>query len=214
MAKTTINAETIKAESLKSLFAAAGAAELAVVHTVNFAGEQQTKAAARIAEVQAQLEPKTLQDAAKTRVDEFTKDAKGLQARFEGIVADLRKDAAAYPTSVRAQVETAVADGFKTYAELAERGEKLYEAFRKDGVKAVTAIRKVTEDSVETLTDLSKDSTVARRERAVVAADKKKTQAKKATAKKAPAKKAAAKKPAAKKPAAQKAPAKKAAATA
>ena len=202
MANTNITAETIKTESLKSLFAAAGAAELALVHTVNFADEQQAKAATRIAEVQAQLEPKTLQETAKGRVDELTKDAKGLQARFEGIVADFRKDAASYPSTVRAQIETAVADGFKAYAELAERGEKLYEAFRKDGVKAVTAIRKVTEDSVETLTDLQKDSTVARRERAVVAADKKKAAAKKPAAKKAPAKKAAVKKPAAKKAAA------------
>ncbi|HNO39216.1 MAG TPA: hypothetical protein PKL71_02315 [Marmoricola sp.] len=203
MAKTTINAETIKTESIKSLFAAAGAAELAVVHTVNLATEQQGKATARLAEVQAQLEPKALQETAKARVEELAKDAKGLQARFEGIVADLRKDAAAYPTTVRAQFETAVADGFKTYAELAERGEKLYEAFRKDGVKAVTAIRKVAEDSAETLTELQKDSTVARRERAVVAADKKKTAAKKPAAKKAPAKKAAAKKAPAKKAAAK-----------
>ena len=186
MAKTPVNAETIKTESLKSLFAAAGAAELAVVHTVNFAGDQQAKAVARLAEVQAQLEPAKLQE-----------------ARFEGIVADFRKDAAAYPTTVRGQVETAVADGFKTYGDLAERGEKLYAAFRKDGVKAVAALRKVTEDSVETLTDLQKDSTVARRERAVSAADKKKTAAKKAPAAKKPAaKKAPAKKPAAKKAAA------------
>ncbi len=203
MAKTPVNAETIKTESLKSLFAAAGAAELAVVHTVNFAGDQQAKAVARLAEVQAQLEPAKLQETAKSRVEDLTKDAKGLQARFEGIVADFRKDAAAYPTTVRGQVETAVADGFKTYGDLAERGEKLYAAFRKDGVKAVAALRKVTEDSVETLTDLQKDSTVARRERAVSAADKKKTAAKKAPAAKKPAaKKAPAKKPAAKKAAA------------
>ena len=89
-----------------------------------------------------------------------------------------------------------------TYADLVDRGEKLVAAIRKDGVKAVTALRKAPSRS-----------SVVRREKAKAAADNpsnssrpvKKSATKQPVAKKTPAKTAAKKATTAKKTAAKKA---------
>lgn len=168
MAKTYV--ETLKTEAVKPLYAVAGATELAVQLARGYAQEAQ-KTASKI-----DLEPRSLQNQARSalnaRVEEVSKEAKDAQARFEARVTELQKEAKAYPTKVQAQVTEALEDLNETYAELAARGEKFVEAVRKDGVKAVTAIK-----------GAPNKSTVVRRERAL-----------KPTENQAPAKKTAAKK--------------------
>src|SRR6478735_5981905 len=120
--------------------------------------------------------------------DEPQKDATDAQAKFEARVAELQKDAKALPAKVQTQLEEAVTELTKAYGDLADRGEKLVAAIRKDGVKAVTAVRKAPAKS-----------TVARRQAAKKGAAKK-APASNAAATKAPGNKS---KPAAKKATAQ-----------
>jgi len=94
----------------------------------------------------------------------------------------------ALPTKVQAQLEEAITELTKAYGDLADRGEKLVAAIRKDGVKAVTAVRKAPTKS-----------TVARRQTAKQSVAKT-APASKAAAEKAPGNKA---KPAARKAAKQ-----------
>ena len=194
MAKTQFNVETIKTEAVKPLYAVAGATEIAYEFARGYAGEAQKQAVERFSDVQTAVskverDPKALQNQAvslvNARLDELQKDAKDAQAKFEARVTELQKDAKALPAKVQAQVEEAVTELTKAYGDLADRGEKLVAAIRKDGVKAVTAVRKAPARS-----------TVARRQAA-----------KKGAARNAPASNAAATKAAGNqsKPAAKKA---------
>jgi hypothetical protein len=195
MAKKQYNVERLKAEAVKPLFAAAGAAELAVDYARGRATDAQKSAQERIDSLQSRVakverDPKALQGQARKlvneRVDELTKEAREAQARFDARLKDLQKEARDFPQRLQSQIDEALEDLARTYADLANRGEKFVAAIRKDGVKAVTAVKKAPSKS-----------SVARRERAVAAS-------KKAPAKKAPAKKSAAKKTTAKKTAAKK----------
>jgi signal transduction protein with GAF and PtsI domain len=195
MAKNQYNVEKLKAEAVKPLFAVAGATELAVDFARSYASDAQKTAQERLDAVQARVskvdrDPKALQGQARKlvnqRLDELTKDARKAQARFEARLKDLQKDAADYPKRVQSQIDDAIEELADSYADLAKRGEKFVSAIRKDGVKALTAVKKAPSKS-----------TVAKRERAVAAAKKspaKKAPAKKASAKKAPARKSSAKK--------------------
>ncbi|WP_310962249.1 hypothetical protein [Nocardioides terrisoli] len=190
MAKTQFNVEQIKTEAVKPFFAVAGATELAVDVARGYATEAQKTYQKRVDAVQARVskveyrDAKALQGQARevvtARVEELSKEAREAQARFEARIAELRDEAKGFPARVQAQVDEAVADLTETYADLAKRGEKFVAALRKDGVKALTAVKKAPSRS-----------TTVRREKAVSAA--KSAPAKKATAKKAPAKKAPAK---------------------
>jgi hypothetical protein len=208
MAKTQFTVEQFKTEAVKPLYAVAGATEVAYEFARGYAAEAQKQATERIADVQKSVskierDPKALQGQATSlvnaRVEELQKDAKDAQAKFEARVAELQKDARAFPKKLQTEIDDAVTELAKTYADLVDRGEKLVTAVRKDGVKAVTAVRKAPNKS-----------SVVRRERAKVAADKpsnssrpvKKSATKKSTAKKTPAKTAAKKTTAAKKSAA------------
>jgi predicted transcriptional regulator len=200
MAKTQYNVEKLKAEAVKPLFAAAGAAELAVDYARGRATDAQKSAQDRLDSLQTRVskverDPKALQGQARKlvneRVDELTKEARDAQARFDARLKDLQKEARDFPQRLQSQIDEALEDLAKTYADLANRGEKFVAAIRKDGVKAVTAVKKAPSKS-----------TTARRERAVAAS--RKPAAKKVPAKKAPAKKSAAKKTTAKKTAAKK----------
>jgi ribosomal protein L16 Arg81 hydroxylase len=208
MATTTV--DTIKAQAVKPLYAVAGATELAYEFASGYATEAQKTAQSRLADVQKSVsrierDPKALQNQAVTvlnaRLDELTKDAKKAQGRFEARVTELQKDAQALPAKLQSEIDDAVTELAQTYAELVDRGEKLVAAIRKDGVKAVTAVRKAPSRS-----------SVVRRERAKAAADNpsnssrpvKKSATKKATAKKTPARTTANKATAAKKTAAKK----------
>lgn len=192
MAKTTFADQIVK-----PLYAVAGATEVAYELATGYAGVAQKNAEKRFAEVQKNVrkverDPKALQNQAvslvNARVDELAKDAKDAQAKFEARLAQLQKDAKAYPSKVQADIDDAVTELAKTYADLVDRGEKLVAAFRKDGVKAVSTIRKAPNKS-----------SVVRRERAKAAADNpsnstrpvKKSATKKPVAKKTPAKTAA-----------------------
>jgi len=194
MAKTQFN---LKTEAVKPLYAVAGVTEVAYELARGYATEAQKQATERFSEVQSRVskverDPKALQNQAfgvlNARIEELQKDARDAQAKFEKRVEELQKDAKAYPARVQAQVEDALEDLTKTYVELAQRGEKLVAAVRKDGVKALTAVRTAPNKS-----------SVARRQAA-----------KKGAARKAPASKPAAtkvagnkSKPAAKKATAQ-----------
>ena len=95
MAKTQFNVEQFKTEAEKPLFAVAGATELAVELARGYATEAQKATQERINEVQTRvsdvqarvakvdLEPKTLQAQARTRVEELQAEAKDAQAHFE-----------------------------------------------------------------------------------------------------------------------------------
>jgi vacuolar-type H+-ATPase subunit I/STV1 len=218
MAKTQFNVDQLKAEAVKPLYAVAGATEVAYEFARGYTAEAQKTAAERFSDAQIAVgkierDPKALQNQAITivnsRVEELTKDAKDAQKKFEARIAELQKDAKAFPVKFQAQIDEAVAELTKTYESLADRGEKLVAAIRKDGVKAVTAVRMAP-----------RKSTVARRQAAKKGAAKN-APASKAAAEKAPGNKS---KPAAKKAtaeggakggatAAKKAPATKAATT-
>ena len=178
MAKTQFNVEQFKTEAVKPLFAVAGATELAVELARGYATEAQkatqgrfTEVQTRVSDVQARVQnvdfdTKSLQAQAKTRVEQLQADAKEAQAKFEARLAELQKDAREFPAKFETLLNDALEELNSTYAELQVRGEKFVAAIRKDGVKAVAAVKPA----------------------------KKKAAAKKATAKKAPAKKAPAKK--------------------
>lgn len=194
VAKTKFDIETLRTEAVKPLYAVAGATEVAYELARGYAAEAQKQAAERFGDVQSRVakverDPKALQNQAlsvlNARIEELQKEARDAQAKFENRVEELQKDAKAYPAKVQAQVEDALEDLVKAYAELTQRGEKLVAAVRKDGVKALTAVRTAPNKS-----------TVARRQAA-----------KKGAARKAPASKAAATKAAGNKskPAAKKA---------
>jgi DNA repair exonuclease SbcCD ATPase subunit len=187
MAKTQFNVEQFKTEAVKPLFAVAGATELAVELARGYATEAQKSAQERFTEVQSRVSgvqarvakverpsAEALQAQARTRVDELKAEAKEAQARFEARVAELQKDAREFPARFEALLNEALEELNSTYVDLATRGEKFVAALRKDGVKAVTAVkpapRKATPKPAATTA--------------------KKAPAKKTTAKKAPAKKA------------------------
>jgi hypothetical protein len=210
MANTTFTVDQIRTTAVKPFYAVAGATELAYELASGYASVAQKNAQERLTEVQKSVskidrDPKAFQTQAvaliNARVDELTKDAKKAQSRFEARVTELQKDAQAFPGKLQTEIDDAVTELAQTYADLVDRGEKLVTAFRKDGVKAVAAVRKAPSRS-----------SVVRRERAKAAADNpsnssrpvKKSATKKATAKKTPAKKTAKKVSTAKKTAAKK----------
>src|ERR1700712_5166513 len=173
MAKTQ---SKIITETVKPLYAVAGATEVAYEFARGYTIEAQKTAAGRLNDVQKSVskierEPKALQNQALSAVN----------AR----VAELQKAAGALPKRVQNEIDDTVTDLAKTYADLVDRGEKIVAAIRKDGVKAVAAVRTAP-----------KQSSVVRRERAKIAADKpsnssrpvKKSATKKSVAKKTPAK--------------------------
>ena len=176
MAKTQ---STIEQFTVKPLYAVAGATEVAYEFARGYAGEAQT----RVSKIER--EPKALQNQAvalvNARITELQKDAKDAQNRFEARVAELQKEARALPKKVQTEIDDTVTELAKTYAELVDRGEKIVAAIRKDGVKAATAVRKAPNKS-----------SVVRREKAKIAADKPKNSSR-------PVKKSATKKPVAKK---------------
>jgi len=184
MPKNQLTIDQLRAGAAKPLFAVAGATELAVDYARDYATEAQKSAQARLASIgKVERDPKALQAQARTlvgaRIDQLTKEAKDAQAKFEARIAEVQKDAKAYPGRFQGQLAEALAELTATYADLAGRGEKFVAAIRKDGVKAVTAVKQAPSSS-----------TVVRREKARAAST---------TTKKAPAKKSAAKKTTAKK---------------
>ncbi len=177
-------------ETVKPLYAVAGATEVAYEFARGYTIEAQKTATERFNDVQNRVskierEPKALQNQALTavnaRIAELQKDAKDAQAKFEGRVAELQKTAGALPKKVQNEIDDTVTELAKTYADLVDRGEKIVALIRKDGVKAVGAVR-----------NAPSKSSVVRREKAKVAADKPKNSSR-------PVKKSATKKPVAKK---------------
>jgi hypothetical protein len=197
MANTTV--DTIRTQAVKPLYAVAGATELAYQYATGYATEAQ-KSVSKI-----ERDPRALQNQAvgalNARLDELTKDAKKAQSAFEARIAELQKDAQALPGKLQSEIDDAVTEFVATYTELVDRGEKIVALIRKDGVRAVSALRKAPSRS-----------SVVRREKAKAAADNpsnssrpvKKSATKQPVAKKTPAKTAAKKATTAKKTAAKK----------
>ena len=210
MANATSTVDQIRARAVKPLYAVAGATELAYEFASGYTTVAQKTAQERLNEVQKSIskldrDPKALQNQAvaafNARVDELAKDAKKAQSALEARVTELQKDAQALPGKLQSEIDDAVTEFAATYADLVDRGEKLVAAIRKDGVKAVTTLRKAPSRS-----------SVVRREKAKAAADNpsnssrpvKKSATKQPVAKKTPAKTAAKKATAAKKTTANK----------
>jgi hypothetical protein len=168
----TLQLKDLKKQLNQSLFAVAGASEAALDYARAYLIETQE----RLAKVE--FEPKAARGAAQravnARVDQITRDAKKAQADFEKRVKDLQKDARSFPGKAQVQFLAALTDLVNSYVELADRGEKFVAAIKKDGVKAVGAVK-----------DAPKNSTVARRESQKVAAARRPAAAetKKATSK-------------------------------
>ena len=166
----TLQLKDLKKQLNQPLFAVAGASEAALDYARAYLIETQE----RLAKVE--FEPKAARGAAQravnARVDQITRDAKKAQADFEKRVKDLQKDAKSFPGKAQVQFLAALTDLVNSYVELADRGEKFVAAIKKDGVKAVGAVK-----------DAPKSSTVARRENQKVAAARKPaaSQTKKAT---------------------------------
>jgi len=210
----TLKSLDLKTEATKTLYAGAGAVDLAVETVRESVTEYVADVQKKIAEVQAdvltrvadvqkavqgiELEPKKVRAQAttvvNTRVETLTDEAKARRAAIEARVAELQAQATALPTKVQSALTENVATATAAYDDLAKRGEVVVARLRKQEL-AQEAVKVVE----ETVTAPAKK------------APAKKAPAKKAAAKKAPAKKAAAKKAPAKKAAAKKAPAKKAA---
>lgn len=156
----TLQLKDLKKQLNQPLFAVAGASEAALDYARAYLLETQE----RLAKVE--FEPKAARGAAQravnARVDQITRDAKKAQADFEKRVKDLQKDARSFPGKAQVQFLAALTDLVNSYVELADRGEKFVAAIKKDGVKAVGAVK-----------DAPKSSTVARRENQKVAAARK-----------------------------------------
>ena len=182
-----IDIEQLKAETLKPLYALAGATELAVDFARGYAADAQKVAQDRISTVQARVKGVELPDTkelpakARTLVNAQVKDlqsqAKDAQTKFEARVKELQKETVEFPSKVEAQLTEALDELNSTYVDLAKRGEKFVAAIKKDGIQAVTSKK-----------------APAQKAPAQKAPAAKKAPAKKAPAKKAPAKKAPAKK--------------------
>lgn len=153
MAKTQINVKQLKSEAVKPFYAVAGATELAVARARGYANEAQKNAQKRLQDVQdrvakvakADRDPKALQGKAVTlvnaRIDELQAQAKAAQTKFDARLKELQKDAKDFPGKVEGQLQEALDELNETYADLAARGEKFVAAIRKDGVKAVAAVK-------------------------------------------------------------------------
>ncbi|HEU4566737.1 MAG TPA: hypothetical protein VFR99_01815 [Marmoricola sp.] len=193
----TLQLKDLKKQLNQPLFAVAGASEAALDYARAYLLETQERLTT------VEFEPKAARSAAQravnSRVDQISREAKKAQADFEKRVKELQKDAKAFPGKAQVQFLAALTDLVNTYVELADRGEKFVAAIRKDGVKAVGAVK-----------DAPKQSTVARRENQKVAAARKPaaSQTRKA-AQKAPATRTTAKKATAKKSSPRKTTAKK-----
>lgn len=191
MAKTQINVKQLKSEAVKPFYAVAGATELAVARARGYANEAQKNAQKRLQDVQdrvakvakADRDPKALQGKAVTlvnaRIDELQAQAKAAQTKFDARLKELQKDAKDFPGKVEGQLQEALDELNETYADLAARGEKFVAAIRKDGVKAVAAVKGAP----------AKSST-RRSVIATEAAAHRKPKSSSTSAKKAPAKKA------------------------
>ena len=170
-------------ETVKPLYAVAGATEVAYEFARGYTIEAQKTAAERLNRIER--EPKALQNQAvsvvNARIAELQKDAKDAQAKFQARVTELQKEARALPKKAQTEIDDTVTEFVKTYTELVDRGEKIVAAIRKDGVKAVTTVRQAPNKS-----------SLVRREKAKIAADKPKNSSR-------PVKKSATKQPVAKK---------------
>jgi len=231
----------IKAESLKGLYAAAGAGDLAFETTKKYVAEQVTDVKTRVADLQkkvAGFEVPTVED--------VTKDAKGLQAEIQAKVTELQKKVSSFEfdakkiqgqatslvnetiealtkdiKELQGKLESLVADLTKDAKDLpaaVAKGQAKFEAFVADvkgyPTKAQSVVTaKVNETAAQANTQYAD---LAERGQKAVAALRKAEQKVVAEVvevveKAAPAKKAPAKRAAATKAPAKKAPAKKAA---
>ena len=153
MAKTQLNAEKLKTEAVKPLYAAAGATEIAVGKARSYATETTKATQARLDKAQTRandlqarakkvdFDTKKVQADAKARVEKLQADAKDAQAKFEARLSEIQKDAKELPAKFEARLNDALEELNSTYADLAVRGEKFVAAVRKDGVKAVRNVK-------------------------------------------------------------------------
>ena len=120
----------LKDEAAKLPFAAVGALDV-VVERVRVVS---TDVQARINDVDFDFDADKLVEQArgvvKTRVEEVRGTAETRRKDIEKRVAELQKQAEAFPTTARTEAEKRFNDGVAVYGDLAARGEKLVEKIR------------------------------------------------------------------------------------
>jgi len=174
----------------RPFYVAVGAADLAVALARTAATDVQT----RLAKVD--FEPKALREQGRTivgtRVDELNKGAKDAQARFEARIADLQKEAKAFPGKVEAIVNEYVAelggtveDLNKQYDVLAVRGRELVARIRRQQATQdlEAEAKKTVAKAKTTATQTKKTASTAKKSAKATSTSAKKTAsaAKKAT---------------------------------
>jgi hypothetical protein len=216
MAKTQIN--QLKSEAVKPFYAVAGATELAVARARGYANEAQKNAEKRLKDVQGRVtkverDPKALQDKAvslvNARIEELQSQARAAQTKFDARLKELQKDAREFPNRVEAQLNEAIEELNETYADLAARGEKFVAAIRKDGVRAVAAVKSAPRKSSTRRSIIGVEAAANRDDKPA-----RKSPARTSTAKKSPTAKTTGSKASGSKTTARKAPAKKTTTTA
>jgi len=156
---TTRQIKQNRAVATRPLYAAVGAGDLAVAFARSAAGDVQT----RLAKIE--LQPKTLRD-------ELGKGAKDAQTRLETRVAELQKEAQAFPGKVEALVNgylaalnDTVEDLNKQYLDLAVRGNELVVRIRRQQATQdlKTETKKTVSKAKTTATQTQKAGSTAKR---------------------------------------------------
>lgn len=119
----------LKLDATRPFYAAIGAGDLAVEFARTAAAELQ----GRFGKVD--LEPKALREQARAavnvRVEEFNKEARDAQARFEDRIDELQAEARALPGRIEDLVTEYVEELNEAYGELASRGRTLVTRIRR-----------------------------------------------------------------------------------
>jgi hypothetical protein len=158
MAKAKFDITTLELPPVaaKPLYAGVGATDLAVGIVRDYVADVQKKLAGYQKTVtDFDCEPKALRDQAVTvvnaRVEALSKDAKARRAAVEARVEALQADALAIPVKVQGAVNENVSTVTGTYADLAERGEKLVARVRnQESTKVTVSSAKTTSAKAKT----------------------------------------------------------------
>ncbi len=150
----------IKTEATRPIYAGVGVTDLAVGLVRDYVADAQKRFAGVQKDVQTRvtkidLEPKALREQAATvlnaRVEALSKDAKARRAAIEARVAELQSDAQAVPGLVQSALNENLAAVQGTYADLAQRGEKLVGRIRRQqSTKATASSAKTTTAKAKT----------------------------------------------------------------
>ncbi|WP_193614568.1 hypothetical protein [Nocardioides lijunqiniae] len=191
-AKFDITTLDLPPVAAKPLYAGVGATDLAVEVVRDYVADVRKVLAGYQKDVQKtvtslDLEPKALRDQALTvvnaRVEALSKDARARRAAVEARVEALQADALALPTKVQSALNDNVTTVTGTYADLAQRGEKLVSRVRKqESTKATVSSAKTTTAKAKSTRTQGAKATKSTATKAKTTARKTATTAKKSSA--------------------------------